>query len=147
VHKVVVGLSRLHTSKFSLTSFDLANFICWCVKKNLSHFSLTSAEFASPYGSTRKPCQRKYGNCGRTAVLLLWVEYRIVVNGKSCENVPHLILLVLVLNCLQNLETDFVFALPEGEPTTSDSCLFECSNCISKAQPRPPASNLFFLVK
>ena len=25
-------LSRLHTSKFSLTSFDLANFICWCVK-------------------------------------------------------------------------------------------------------------------
>ena len=36
-------LSRLHTSKFSLTSFDLANFICWCVKKNLSIFSLTSA--------------------------------------------------------------------------------------------------------
>ena len=36
-------LSRLHTSKFSLTSFDLANFICWCVKKNLSFFSLASA--------------------------------------------------------------------------------------------------------
>ena len=36
-------LSRLHTSKFSLTSSDLANFICWCVKKNMSIFSLTSA--------------------------------------------------------------------------------------------------------
>ena len=31
-------LSRLHRSKFSLTSSDLKNFICWCVKKNLSSF-------------------------------------------------------------------------------------------------------------
>ena len=31
-------LSRLHRSKFSLTSSDLINFICWCVKKNLSSF-------------------------------------------------------------------------------------------------------------
>ena len=33
-------LSRLHTSKFSSTSFELANFICWCVKKKLSFFFL-----------------------------------------------------------------------------------------------------------
>jgi len=33
-------LSRLHTSKFSSPIFDLANFICWCVKKKLSFFFL-----------------------------------------------------------------------------------------------------------
>ena len=40
VHKLhrLVRLSRLHTSKFSLTSSDLANFSCWCVKKNMSIF-------------------------------------------------------------------------------------------------------------
>ena len=31
-------LSRLHTGKFSLPCSDLASFICWCVKKNLSSF-------------------------------------------------------------------------------------------------------------
>ena len=52
---------------------------------------------------------------------MIAIEYRIVVNGRSCENVPYLLLLVLAMNCLQNLETDFILALPEGEPTTSDS--------------------------
>ena len=108
---------------------EFVNFFldkCTCSKASMIAFEQVKnchiAEFAHLYGSTRKTCQRKYGNCGRTAVLLLWcLEYCIEVNGKNCENVPRLLLLVLALNCLQNLETDFVFALPEGEPTTSDS--------------------------
>jgi len=54
-------LSRLHTSKFPLTTSDLENFICWCVKKNLSCFSLTSALIKEKIDTlqklTRKTCQ------------------------------------------------------------------------------------------
>ena len=76
-------LSRSHTSEFSLTSSDLANFICRCVTKNLSSFSSTSVlvqklaflnklTHGRNWSSARVDMEnlsRKWRNWGRTAVL------------------------------------------------------------------------------
>ena len=82
IHYVLSGLSRLQTSKFSMTSFYVTSFICSSVRTTLTIFSMTSAlaqklacyllnkctchrkncqstNFARLYGSTKKTCQSK----------------------------------------------------------------------------------------
>ena len=80
-------LDKCTCSKASMIAFEQVQL----ARKKLSHCRICSSVRVD-----KKTCQRKYGNWGRTAVLLLWfLEYRLVVNGKSFENFAHLLLIVL----------------------------------------------------
>lgn len=108
-NRSLTQLNRLHTSKFSLQSSDLANFICWCVKKNLhmlafeqlhlSRKKLTHCRTCLSVRVDKENLSRKLRNFGRTAVLFSWwltamalrfffvVRYLIVLLAtvKTCQ--------------------------------------------------------------
>ena len=110
---VIFFLDKCTCSKASMIALEQVHL----AREKLSHCRICLSVWVDKENLSKKIRKLQAHSC------LVVVIFRTssCSERKKLWNFAHLLLLVLALNCFQNLETDFVFALPKGEPTTSDS--------------------------